>query len=275
MNVQAENILTEIAPPGSSLHYSLLYCDETSRKKITALRGFYQTIRDIPFKVQNTELAQIKFQWWREELDRLKSKTAQHPITQILQADGIYTDLLHNSLQDILNAFSEDIKTALYEKEVDLEKFYFNTAGSLEKLLYNITDQKILDHLANLGVFTQKVLNLRNLRALLSRGKTYFSGEQLLLHRVNLYELSQLKLTSNIYNLFKNHINNIHAYREHRASKEAPATCPPNLKSYKSTLILTNIHRALLNEIDRADFPILTQSISLTPLRKWWIAFRT
>lgn len=264
MNALTKNFLTEIAPPGSSLYYSLLHCDEHSRKKIIALRGFYQTVQKIPFQSQDPSIVQIKFQWWREELARFKIQTAQHPLTKILQDDFHH----HADLETILNTFYEDTKISLYENNNDLDKFYFNTAGLLEKILYPITDQKILDNLSNLGVFIQKISHLRNIRTALSRGKVYFSGEQLLQHRVNLYELSQLKLSKNINNLFKSEAENIHHYY-HRNLNYSHS---PSLLA--STFILAKIHKKLFDEITQSNFPVLTHQITLTPLRKWWIAFR-
>ncbi len=263
------NVQTEIAPSGSSLYYSLLYCDPVLRQKIIALRGFYQAVREIPFKSQDPSLIQIKFQWWREELDRLKTQTAQHPVTQILQSENIYTDVLQHTLLDIVEAFSQDTKTSLYENNADLDKFYFNTAGLLEKLLYDIKDQQILDQLSSLGIFVQKVLHLRELRTALSHGKIYFSGEQLLLHRVTLYELSQLKLTDNIQALFKSEAEKTYTdyYHKKNFNNLSPLAKP--------TLILANIYKKLLDEIAQTNFPLLTHKISLTPLRKWWIAWRT
>jgi phytoene synthase len=35
------------------------------------------------------------------------------------------------------------------------------------------------------------------------------------------------------------------------------------------------IYKALLNEIERDQFQVLTQRTSLTPLRKLWIAWKT
>jgi len=39
--------------------------------------------------------------------------------------------------------------------------------------------------------------------------------------------------------------------------------------------MMANIYRALLDEIEKAGFQVLHQRISLTPLRKLWIATRT
>ena len=40
-------------------------------------------------------------------------------------------------------------------------------------------------------------------------------------------------------------------------------------------LIMAAIYRTLLDEIERDGFQVLTQRISLTPLRKLWIAWKT
>ena len=46
-------------------------------------------------------------------------------------------------------------------------------------------------------------------------------------------------------------------------------------RAQKPGLMMANIYRALLREIEADDFQVLHQRISLTPLRKLWIAMRT
>ena len=46
-------------------------------------------------------------------------------------------------------------------------------------------------------------------------------------------------------------------------------------QSIYSGRIMGAIYRAVLDEIERAGFPVLDQRISLTPIRKLWIAWRT
>ena len=43
----------------------------------------------------------------------------------------------------------------------------------------------------------------------------------------------------------------------------------------KPGLMMANIYRSLLREIEADDFQVLHQRISLTPIRKLWIAMRT
>ena len=49
----------------------------------------------------------------------------------------------------------------------------------------------------------------------------------------------------------------------------------PTARAQKPGLMMANIYRTLLREIEADDFQVLHQRISLTPLRKLWIAMRT
>ena len=66
------------------------------------------------------------------------------------------------------------------------------------------------------------------------------------------------------------------AERAHRRYDEASRCCPtPTARPQKPGLMMANIYRTLLREIEADGFQVLHQRISLTPLRKLWIAMRT
>jgi phytoene synthase len=66
------------------------------------------------------------------------------------------------------------------------------------------------------------------------------------------------------------------AERAHRIYDEAIALLPAKDRpAQKPGLMMANIYRTLLREIEAKDFQVLHQRISLTPLRKLWIAFKT
>jgi phytoene synthase len=66
------------------------------------------------------------------------------------------------------------------------------------------------------------------------------------------------------------------AERAHRLYDEALALLPEADRiTQKPGLMMANIYRALLVEIERENFQVLHQRIALTPLRKLWIAMKT
>ena len=50
---------------------------------------------------------------------------------------------------------------------------------------------------------------------------------------------------------------------------------PADRRAQRPGLIMAAIYRTLLDEIQRDGFRVLTQRTSLTPLRKFWLAWRT
>ena len=45
-------------------------------------------------------------------------------------------------------------------------------------------------------------------------------------------------------------------------------------RAQKPGLMMASIYRTLLDEIERDDFQVLHQRVSLTPLRKFWLAWK-
>ena len=66
------------------------------------------------------------------------------------------------------------------------------------------------------------------------------------------------------------------AERAHQTYDAALALLPDaDRVAQKSGLMMANIYRALLREIESDNFQVLHQRTSLTPLRKLWIALLT
>ncbi len=64
--------------------------------------------------------------------------------------------------------------------------------------------------------------------------------------------------------------------RAHRTYDEAYALlAEADRRAQKPGLMMGNIYRTLLTEIEADGFQVLHQRFSLTPLRKLWIAMRT
>jgi phytoene synthase len=65
------------------------------------------------------------------------------------------------------------------------------------------------------------------------------------------------------------------AERAHGLYEQALAALPANQRrAQKTGLMMGEIYRALLREIEASGFAVLHQRIALTPLRKLWIALR-
>ncbi len=66
------------------------------------------------------------------------------------------------------------------------------------------------------------------------------------------------------------------AQRAQAVYDEAFALLPnADRRAQRPGLIMASIYRALLDEIERDGFHVLNQRISLTPIRKLWLAWKT
>ena len=80
-------------------YYAWLYTPETQRDFLAALFVIETELHDTARAAH--EVAHIRLQWWREEIERLIEGRAQHPATQVLQGvsnartrhfDGVYPE---------------------------------------------------------------------------------------------------------------------------------------------------------------------------------------
>jgi phytoene synthase len=107
------------------------------------------------------------------------------------------------------------------------------------------------------------------------RGRIYLPIEDLQRFDVKAHELLKRESPWGYSDRFQA-LMRFQAERAHRCYDEALALLPEvDRKAQKPGLMMANIYHDLLREIERGGFQVLHQRISLTPLRKLWIAART
>ena len=73
---------------------------------------------------------------------------------------------------------------------------------------------------------------------------------------------------------FKHLMGDLCGYTQ-RLYDEALALLPQtDRRAQKPGLMMCSIYRTLLSEIESSGFPVLKQRVALTPLRKFWLAWK-
>jgi phytoene synthase len=107
------------------------------------------------------------------------------------------------------------------------------------------------------------------------RGRIYLPVSELQQFDVKAHELLN-RLAPYGYSERFTALMKFQAERAHRCYDEAMALLPEEDRAtQKPGLMMANIYRTLLREIEADNFQVLHQRTSLTPLRKLWIAMRT
>ena len=102
------------------------------------------------------------------------------------------------------------------------------------------------------------------------RGRVYLPVSELQQFDVKAHEILNRKYSDRFTALMK-----FQAERAQRLYDEALALLPAaDRHSQKPGLMMASIYRTLLSEIERDGFQVLHQRVSLTPLRKFWLAWK-
>jgi len=103
------------------------------------------------------------------------------------------------------------------------------------------------------------------------RGRIYLPISELQQFDVKAHEILQRQHSPNFFALMQ-----FQAERALRLYDEALALLPAaDQRAQKPGLMMASIYRTLLREIQADGFQVLHQRVSLTPLRKFWLAWKT
>jgi phytoene synthase len=259
---------------GSSFYYSFLFLPPERRRAITALYAFCREVDDTVDEATDPSVARIKLAWWRTEVSTMYSGTPTHPVTQALQPHVQPYALEEKHLQAIIDGMEMDLNQSRYLDYPGLRKYCWHVAGVvgiLSASIFGVTDPKTLEYAEKLGLAFQLTNIIRDVGDDARRGRIYIPMSELQQFNVTAADLLNARHNEKFEALMK-----FQADRARGVYDEAMALLPrADRRAQRPGLMMSAIYRTLLDEIERDGFHVLTQRISLTPLRKLWLAWKT
>ena len=264
---------TKAAPPGSTLYYSLLFLPEDKRRAATALHAFHREVSDISDECRDPSVARIKLQWWRDEVQRMFSGRPRHPITQAMLAPVQTYSLPQEQFMEIIDGVEMDLDFATYATFTDLSLYCHRVASMLAMMsaeIYAYEDRQTLKYAHQLGMAGQLTRIIHNVRHDGARGRIFIPIEELAQFHVSAEDVMAGRDTEGTRALLKRQVQRA---REHYSGALERL---PEADRYRqlSGLIMAEIDTATLHEIEADGFHVLDRHITLTPLKKLWIAWR-
>jgi phytoene synthase len=263
------------AASGSSFYYSFRFLPADRRAAMIALYAFCREVDDVVDETLDPQVAAAKLVWWRAELERLYAGRPEHPVTQALAPHIVTFALPHASLLEVIDGMEMDLHCARYDRFHDLLLYCRRVAGVVGELsarIFGFSDQQTLKYADQLGVAFQLTNILRDVGEDARRGRIYLPMEDLQCFEVPAADLLHGRESQAFRQLMLFQIERAEQYYQ-----QAWALLPPvDRKPQRAGLLMAAIYRATLNEIKR-DGPekVLNQRLSLTPLRKLWLAWKT
>jgi phytoene synthase len=262
------------AASGSSFYYSFMFLPPARRQAITALYAFCREVDDVVDACADLALAQHKLDWWREEIGRVFSAPLTHPthpVGMALQDVIGRFELGRASFYEIIDGMAMDLTISRYADFAALERYCYHVAsvvGLLAAKIFGYQDHKTADYAHILGIALQLTNIIRDVGEDARRGRIYLPVDELQRFNVPAADILNGRYSDNFRALMTFQYHRARYYYD-LALDTLPAV---DRKSQRPGLIMAAIYRALLDEIFRDGFPILDRRISLTPLRKVWLA---
>ena len=261
------------AGSGSSFYYAFLFLPARKRAAITAFYAFCREVDDVVDEVSDSSVAAQKLHWWRLEVARSFAGQAQHPVMQALLPLAQEHGITEQHLQQVIQGCEMDLQQTRYLDFAGLKTYCHLVAGVVGEVAASIfgqTQAQTTQYAHTLGLAFQLTNIIRDVGEDAMRGRIYLPVQELQQFEVPAAELLQRKDSARFQALMQ-----FQTQRALDLYEQALALLPAqDWRSQKPGLMMASIYRTLLHEIQASHFPVLTQRVSLTPVRKLWLAWK-
>jgi phytoene synthase len=265
------------ARSGSSFYYAFLFLPARRRAAITAFYAFCREVDDVVDEVSDPSVAGSKLAWWRQEVARAFSGAPEHPVMQALMPLVADFGIERRHLDGVIDGCEIDLIQSRFLDYPGLQRYCHLVAGLVGEVACNIfgrRNEATVAYAHRLGLAMQLTNIIRDVGDDARRGRIYLPMSELAAFDVKAQELLARRAPwgySERFDALMRH----QAQRAHALYDEALALLPVEDRiTQKPGLMMAEIYCTLLREIERGGFRVLHQRISLTPVRKLWIAAR-
>jgi phytoene synthase len=265
---------TLAAASGSSFYYSFLFLPQDTRRAITAFYALCRELDDVVDECHDPDVATNKLNWWRSELERMARGAPEHPVTRALIDTPQGRTLPQVLLLEIVDGMAMDLAYKRYPDFKTLALYCYRVAsvvGELAARIFGYNDHGTKQYAHDLGLAFQLTNIIRDVGEDARRGRIYLPQAELDQFNVNEADILQARPTPAFTLLMQFQYERAQGLYT-KALSELPVV---DRKAQRPGLVMAAIYQALLNEIHRDAFPVLQARVSLTPVRKLWLASKT
>jgi phytoene synthase len=262
------------AASGSSFYYSFLFLPPPRRRAITAFYAFCREVDDVVDEARDVGVARAKLAWWRTEVADLFAGRPTHPVTRALAPFIGTFGLDARRMGEIIDGMEMDLTRHRYADFDSLSLYCHRVAGVVGQVaasIFGYANPRTLEYADALGLAFQLTNIIRDVGEDARLGRVYLPADELARHGLTAEDILSLAPGPGFDAMIREQ-----AARAQAQYDRALALLPPeDRRSQRAGLIMAAIYRTLLAEIESAGYPVLRARVSLTPIRKFWIAWKT
>ncbi|MBU4500024.1 MAG: presqualene diphosphate synthase HpnD [Gammaproteobacteria bacterium] len=269
---------TRAAASGSSFYYSFVFLPTSTRRAITAFYALCRELDDVVDECHERSIAETKLNWWREEIERFATGVPEHPATRALLDTPQGRNTSPSLLLEIVDGMAMDLDDQRYPDFKSLNLYCYRVAGVVGEVAAALfedgrseDDRAVRRYAHELGLAFQLTNIIRDVGEDARRGRIYLPQDELARFGVSEADLLNSRDTPAFQALMQFQYERAVACYD-SALGALPARAR---RAQRPGLAMAAIYRTLLDEIRRDHFPVLRARVSLTPLRKLWLASKT
>ena len=262
------------AASGSSFYYAFLFLPKDRRAAITAFYAFCREIDDVVDEVTDPGVAGTKLAWWQTEVGKAFAGQPTHPVMQALMPWTAVYGIAAPHLLAVIEGCQMDLAQNRYLDYTALTRYCHLVAGIVGEVaarIFGQTDPATTAYAHQLGQAFQLTNIIRDVGEDALRGRIYLPISELQQFDVKVHAILQRQYSPRFSALME-----FQTRRALALYDEALAGLPAaDWRAQKPGLMMASIYRSLLREIQADGYQVLHQRVSLTPLRKFWLAWKT
>ena len=259
------------AASGSSFYYSFVFLPPDTRRAITAFYALCRELDDVVDECHERQIALTKLDWWRAEIGLFAQGEASHPATRALFDTPQGRQVSPALLLEIVDGMAMDLDHLRYPDFKSLNLYCYRVAGVVGEIaaalfggLRGDDDRAIRRYAHELGLAFQLTNIIRDVGEDARRGRIYLPQDELARFGVN-----ETDILSGLDSPAFQALMQFQFERAVSCYDRALAALPARARrAQRPGLVMASIYHTLLNEIQRADFPVLRARVALTPDRK-------
>ncbi|MCU0869971.1 MAG: presqualene diphosphate synthase HpnD [Burkholderiales bacterium] len=262
------------AKSGSSFYYSFRFLPPPQRRAITALYAFCREVDDAVDETSDPGVARTRLDWWRAQIDTIWNGAPAHPVARALVPVVRDHGLDRAHFHGIVDGMQMDLDWNRYPDFATLEVYCHRVAGLVGMLsaeIFGVTRDATRVYARALGIALQLTNILRDVGEDARRNRIYVPLDEITAAGVSVDDFILYRETDAMRALL--------AQQADRAAHwydTAYATLPDaDRRAQRTGLVMGAIYRRLLHEVRDEGAGVLNRRVSLTPMTKLWLAWRT
>ena len=196
-----------------------------------------------------------------------------HPVMQALMPHADAYSIEQRHLLAVIEGCRMDLEQTRYLDFAGLARYCHLVAGVVGEVaarIFGQTQDATTAYAHKLGLAFQLTNIIRDVGEDARRGRVYLPIDELKRFDVPLSDILDSRYTENFRQLMEFQIERAEQYYV-QAMAQLPSV---DRKSQRPGLVMAAIYRTVLEEIKRDNCRVLTHRTSLTPLRKFWLAWK-